>query len=62
MDDFEHLSQNVRHELSRLYRNGEITKKQLMEQMKNGWFDHERMKIKEKFLKWIKNDKVDRES
>ncbi|SFW97980.1 hypothetical protein SAMN04487866_10125 [Thermoactinomyces sp. DSM 45891] len=56
MDDFEHLSQHVRHELSRLYRDGEITKKQLMEQMKNGWFDHERMKIKEKFLKWIKKD------
>lgn len=56
MDDFEHLSKKVRHELNKLYRNGEITKKQLMEQMKNGWFDHERLKIKEKFQKWIKKD------
>lgn len=56
MDNLDHLSEKVRHELNKLYRNGDITKKQFMEQMKNGWFDHDRLKIKDKFQKWIKKD------
>ncbi|SFJ15175.1 hypothetical protein [Thermoflavimicrobium dichotomicum] len=45
------VPKKVRHELNRLYRMGEITKKQLMDQMRNGLFDHERLAMKKKLEK-----------
>jgi hypothetical protein len=47
------IPQKVRHELNRLYRMGEISKKQLMEEMKNGLFDHERLAVKKKWEKLL---------
>ncbi|WP_168188851.1 hypothetical protein [Thermoflavimicrobium daqui] len=51
------VPKKVRHELNRLYRMGEISKKQLMDQMKNGLFDHERLAVKKKLKRLLeKND------
>ncbi|MBD1371508.1 hypothetical protein IC620_03950 [Hazenella sp. IB182357] len=51
MDSNEKLPADKRRELNRQYREGEISKKQLMEKMKNGWFDRERLSLREKFDK-----------
>ncbi|SEN30528.1 hypothetical protein [Lihuaxuella thermophila] len=53
MGDFKMVPEEVRKELNRLYREGVITRKQLMKRMKNGLFDHERLAVKEKFEKLI---------
>ncbi|MBA4496372.1 hypothetical protein ACFO25_02355 [Paenactinomyces guangxiensis] len=52
MGEFEKVPEEVRRELNKLYREGAITRKQLMQRMKNGLFDHERLAVKEKFKKW----------
>lgn len=51
MVDFEKVPEHVRKELNKMYREGTITRKQMMQRMKNGLFDHERLAVKEKFMK-----------
>jgi hypothetical protein len=43
-----------RKRLNKLYREGAISRKQLMRKMKNGLFDHDRLAVKDKFMKCIK--------
>lgn len=42
---------------NKMYRDGELTREELMEKMKNGLFDHERLKVKQKFLKLIRSNR-----
>ncbi|MBA4603631.1 hypothetical protein [Thermoactinomyces mirandus] len=49
-----------RKKLNKMYRDGELTREELMEKMKNGLFDHERLKVKQKFLKLIRNRSSDK--
>jgi hypothetical protein len=56
MEHIKKLPIEKRRELNRLYRNGVISRKQLMEKMKNGLFDHERLELKEKFKRLIRKE------
>ncbi|MGA8942344.1 MAG: hypothetical protein WB502_06435 [Thermoactinomyces sp.] len=47
-----------RRKLNKMYRDGELTREELMEKMKNGLFDHERLKVKQKFLKLIRSNQT----
>jgi len=53
MGEPERVPQKERRHLNKLYREGTISRKQLMDKMKNGLFDHERLAIKEKFDKFV---------
>jgi 6-phosphogluconate dehydrogenase len=48
------LPPEERKRLNKLYREGMISRKQFMQKMKNGFFDHERLAVKEKFIKLIR--------
>lgn len=49
-------SYEERKKLNKMYREGLLTREELMEKMKNGLFDHERLKVKQKFIKLFKSD------
>ncbi|SFJ14434.1 hypothetical protein [Thermoflavimicrobium dichotomicum] len=53
MGEPEKVPQQERRELNKLYREGTITRKQLMSRMKKGLFDHERLAMKEKFNQFM---------
>ncbi|MBH8605380.1 hypothetical protein [Thermoactinomyces sp. CICC 10522] len=48
---FRTLPPEERKRLNKLYREGSISRKQFMQKMKNGFFDHERLAVKEKFTR-----------
>ncbi|WP_207903289.1 hypothetical protein [Hazenella coriacea] len=50
------MPKEVRKELNKLYREGQITRKQLMDQMRNGLFDQDRLELKERFKRLL--DKI----
>ncbi|AUS08922.1 hypothetical protein C1X05_08730 [Laceyella sacchari] len=54
MNQIQKLPVEERRRLNRLYRKGSITRKQFMQLMKNGLFDHERLEMKRKYLEFIK--------
>jgi hypothetical protein len=49
MGNFQLIPESVRRKLNQLYREGKITKEQLMEKMRNGWFDSERKALRRRF-------------
>lgn len=49
-------SYEERKKLNRMYREGLLTREEFMEKMKNGLFDHERLKVKQKFIKLFKSN------
>ncbi|KYQ87936.1 MULTISPECIES: hypothetical protein [Thermoactinomyces] len=49
-------SYEERKKLNRMYREGLLSREELMEKMKNGLFDHERLKVKRKFVKLFKSN------
>ncbi|WP_168188852.1 hypothetical protein [Thermoflavimicrobium daqui] len=53
MGEPEKVPRKERKELNKLYREGTITRKQLMYRMRNGLFDHERLATKEKFNQFV---------
>ncbi|WP_164491703.1 hypothetical protein [Staphylospora marina] len=48
------LPPEERKRLNRLVREGRITWNQFVNRMRNGWFDQERMLLKSKYQKWLK--------
>lgn len=53
MTNFKKVPKEVRKELNKLYREGQITRKQLMDQMRNGLFDQDRLELKKKFKRLL---------
>lgn len=54
MEQMPKLPVDERRRLNRLYREGSISRKQFIHLMKNGLFDDERLQVKEKYLRFIK--------
>lgn len=59
MEEIHKLPVEERRKLNKLYREGAITRKQLMQRMKNGLFDHERLAVKEKFNRLVNGSESD---
>jgi hypothetical protein len=54
MDLIHKLPVEERRRLNRLYREGSITRRQFVHLMRNGLFDDERLQVKEKYLRFVK--------
>jgi len=59
MEEIHKLPVEERRRLNKLYREGAISRKQLMQRMKNGLFDHDRLAVKEKFKKFLNKNEMD---